>query len=142
MFFRKKKSKEMSFRQSFALSGLPIISFKSNREWINLVFDTGCNYSVVDRNALKKFDYILLDTKSEIVGIEGKINKGEAARLLLSYENEEYSIECGVVDMGEAIKELKSTYGVVIHGILGTDFFDKYKYTIDFNKMIAFSQKI
>ena len=142
MFWNRKKKKEMSFRASFALSGLPIISFKRNKEWINLVFDTGCNYSVIDKGGLKKFNCVPLEGASELIGLEGKSSKGEVAKLILEYEGEQYSIECGVIDMSEAIKEMKSTYGVVIHGILGTDFFDKYKYIIDFNKMIAYSHKV
>lgn len=141
MIFNKKK-RSLSFRQAFALSGLPIISFKSNDQWINLVFDTGCNYSVINKEEVDKFNCILLEGASELIGLEGKTNRGNVAKLTLEYEDEQYTIECGVIDMSEAIKELKNTYGVIVHGILGTDFFDKYKYVIDFRKMIAYSQKV
>ena len=53
-----------------------------------------------------------------------------------------YKIE---LQNGDSIKELfdtiKEDYGVTIHGILGTNFLDKYNYVIDFKDYIIYRKK-
>jgi hypothetical protein len=44
-----------------------------------------------------------------------------------------------VRDMADAFNEVKSNSGVTIHGILGSDFFQKYKYVINFNELVAYN---
>ena len=39
------------------------------------------------------------------------------------------------------VSTMKKEYGVTIHGLLGTGFFQKYKYVLDFNEMVAYSLK-
>jgi hypothetical protein len=43
-------------------------------------------------------------------------------------------------DISQTLIALKEEYGVTVHGLLGTGFFTKYKYILDFNEMIAYSK--
>ena len=45
-----------------------------------------------------------------------------------------------VVDMTAAFDSVKAETGVTIVGILGNDFFQNYKYVLDYNTMIAYSK--
>ena len=42
--------------------------------------------------------------------------------------------------MKEAFGNIKKETGVTIHGILGSDFFTRYKYVLDFDKLIFYKK--
>lgn len=42
--------------------------------------------------------------------------------------------------MSGAFAQLKSMYGIQIHGILGTSFFQKYRYVLDFAELTAYQK--
>jgi hypothetical protein len=57
----------------------------------------------------------------------------------LGYINNKFISNFQVTNMDKAFDCIKQESGVMIHGILGTAFFEKYKYIIDFEKLIAYS---
>ena len=52
-----------------------------------------------------------------------------------------YSEDFQVLDIQNAIDQVKSESGVNMIGILGSEFFRKYKYILDFNELVAYSKK-
>ena len=46
----------------------------------------------------------------------------------------------GIVNLDTAFKDVKDQSGVQLHGILGNDFFTKYKYVLDFVELIAYNK--
>ena len=45
-----------------------------------------------------------------------------------------------ISDLDKPFNNIKKESGVTIHGILGNNFFKKYKYVLDFDKLIAYSK--
>ena len=43
----------MSFRESLDLADLPIVTFKQGDVKLNLILDTGANYSIIDKEVEK-----------------------------------------------------------------------------------------
>lgn len=134
------EKKNMSFLESINLTGIPIISFVNNDQIINLVLDTGSNTNIIDKETLKSLDYKVSDTKNSVIGIAGTTEESNYVLVPLSYKKREYDMICLASDMSESMAAIKETYGVTIHGLLGTGFFTKYKYTLDFDEMIAYSK--
>lgn len=134
--------KNMSFLESLHLTGLPIITFHNNGKPVNMVLDTGSNVCIIDQNTLKGLDYEVSESKNPgVIGVAGEHGEGDLVCLPLKYKEYEFDFECCVVNMGDTIKAMKREYGVTIHGLLGTGFFTKYKYILDFNDMVAYSLK-
>ena len=132
--------KNMSFMESLNLTGLPIACFNNNGQALNMVLDTGSNACLINQEALKGLEFTVRGTHDGVMGINGGGDKnGMLIYLPLSYKSYSFNFECCVSDLSETFKTIKQEYGVTLHGVLGTDFFTKYKYILDFNEMIAYS---
>ena len=133
--------KNMSFIESINLTGLPIITFHNNGQTVNMVLDTGSNVCIINEETLKSLTHEIAEQNMGIMGIGGDRESNNTVFLPLSYKDYNFDFECYVVDLSETIKSMKEEYGVTIHGLLGTGFFTKYKYILDFNDMVAYSLK-
>ena len=63
----------------------------------------------------------------------------ERVGLILSYKDKEYSDTFRVLDMSKSFDSLKRDYGVTVHGLLSSSFFERYKYILDYNELVAYS---
>lgn len=132
---------EMSFRESMDLTDLPIVTFYNNNIRINFLLDTGATESVIDSTIVKKLHYDSLDKKGTIFGMEGNVQETEYVKLSFDYKGHFYNDEFQVVDMAASFSRVKAETGVTLSGILGSKFFTKYKYVLDFDELIAYSKK-
>lgn len=133
--------KNMSFIESINLTGLPIITFHNNGQPVNMVLDTGSNVCIINKEVLSKVKFEVKDSHEGVIGLNGEADSGDTVVLPLTYKEWEFTFECWAVDLSETVASMKKEYGVTIHGLLGTGFFQKYKYIIDFNDMVAYSLK-
>lgn len=133
--------KNMSFIESINLTGLPIITFHNNGHPINMVLDTGSNVCLINSNILSDLKYESGEKHTGVIGLNGESEAGNTVFLPLTYKDWEFDFECWATDIGDMVSTMKREYGVTIHGLLGTGFFQKYKYVIDFNEMVAYSLK-
>ena len=132
-------NRNISFFETIRLTGMPIISFENNKKWINMLLDTGSTNSIIDTNKLPELEYENIEGgKSNVFGLDGKSRSGGCVILPFQYKHDVYSIECMSMDMSSTFNRMKQEHGIVIHGILGTDFLEKYKYVLDFNEMVAY----
>lgn len=133
--------KNMSFIESINLTGLPIITFHNNGHPINMVLDTGSNVCIINSNILSDLKYEIGEEHTGVMGLNGEAEGGNTVFLPLTYKDWEFDFECWATDIGDMVSTMKKEYGVTIHGLLGTGFFQKYKYVLDFNEMVAYSLK-
>ena len=138
---QKLAKKNMSFIESINLTGLPIITFHNNGHPINMVLDTGSNVCIINNNILSDLKYEIGEEHTGVMGLNGEAEGGNTVFLPLTYKDWEFDFECWATDIGDMVSTMKKEYGVTIHGLLGTGFFQKYKYVLDFNEMVAYSLK-
>jgi len=136
---QKLAKRNMSFIESINLTGLPIISFSNNGHIVNMVLDTGSNVCLINKDFLPSLKYEIGETHTGVIGLNGGAEGGDTVFLPLKYKDWEFDFECWAADISEMVTSLKKEYGVTVHGLLGTGFFQKYKYLIDFNEMVACS---
>ena len=59
--------------------------------------------------------------------------------LIITFDNKRDYNECFLIsDMDEVFSNIKTETGVLIHGILGSNFFAKYKYIIDYDSLALY----
>jgi len=133
--------KNMSFIESINLTGLPIITFHNNGHPVNMVLDTGSNVCIINKDMLTDLKYEVGEQHVGVIGLNGEAEAGDTVVLPLTYKDWEFDFECWATDLSETVSTMKKEYGVTIHGLLGTGFFQKYKYVLDFNEMVAYSLK-
>lgn len=131
----------ISFRESMDLTDLPIVTFYQGNNRFNFLLDTGANLSVINSSALSNFQYKEVKGTGNIVGVEGIKKEVSYVNIDLNYKDTKYNEQFQVLDMQDAIDHVKSESGVNMVGILGNNFFRRYKYILDFNELIAYSKK-
>lgn len=141
LFKRKDKDKVISFGQGFALTELPVISLYQGNKAFNFLLDTGSNDSIIDSNILGKIEHTMTDKQSNLFGMEGNTQIVKICNITLSYNGSDYPYEYIIQDMSAAFGNIKAESGVTLHGIIGSKFFNTYKYVLDFDLLIAYSKK-
>lgn len=131
----------MSFQNSMDLAELPVVTFRQGDKKINFLLDTGSNNCVIDSNILKSIDHKMLDVETNILGLEGNAQKTGVCTIKISYKDKEYEYPYVIQDMSAAFDSIKKETGVTVNGMLGSKFFNKFKYVLDFDELIAYSKE-
>lgn len=144
---RKYSTDKISFKEALDLVDLPVITFNQGSVKLNFILDTGATNCIIDGRILKD-DSLNLDYKvieGEVINVNGiENNKNECSVIEMPLYNKGILFEntiCVSNIIGGAFDSIKRDNGVTIHGLLGTDFFEKYKYVLDFKEKVAYSKK-
>lgn len=136
---RKPNLNKMSFRETMDLCDLPIVTFINNGNKFNFLLDTGANKSVINTEILQSMSYKETNNSGNIYGLDGKRYETSYVNVLLNYRGKEYEEEFQVLDMSAPFGNLKNDFGINVHGILSSSFFEKYRYILDYNELVAYS---
>ena len=137
---RKKTSYDsMSFRETMDLTGLPIVTFKQGENKFNFILDTGAFSSIINSEILDKLQYTEIEGKSVGYGVDGIEHHMDRVGIVLTYKDKNYSDVFRVLDMTTSFDALKRDYGVTVHGLLSSAFFERYKYILNYKELIAYS---
>lgn len=131
---------KISFKEVYDLTELAVVTFQQGDTKINLILDTGSSDNVIDKRALEKLEYEEVEGKAEVIGLTGDISEAKVCSLKTKYKDKDYEYFYVVADLEKPFTRLKKTHGVTLHGIIGTKFFEKYKYILDFEKLVAYSK--
>lgn len=137
----------ISFEETLNLTGLPIISMKQWDEEeqmdkvYNFILDTGSDVNIIDSNVLKQLQYKELDVKGTVYGADGKRVKTKVCSITFSHKDREYPYIWLARDMSEPFGNMKKDHGVNLHGLIGSKFFNEYKYVLDFKDLKAYSKE-
>ena len=139
---KKEINSRMSFKESLDLTELPIVTFYQGDKKLNFMLDSGSNLSIIDINAVNnlKLEYVKLNKVNSILGINGETRDAGFVNMKFYYKHLKFDYDFQYLDLSNVVNSLKQD-GVTIHGILGNQFFTKYKYVLDFNDLIAYSKK-
>lgn len=135
-----KQPEIISFKPGFQLTELPIITLYQGDNNFNFLLDTGSNDSIIDSNVLNRIEHKLTNKESSLYGMEGNCQRVKKCDISLSYGDSDFPYEYLICDMKEAFGKIKAESGVTLHGIIGSKFFNTYKYVLDFESLIAYSK--
>lgn len=130
----------LSFRDSMDLVELPVVTFYHGKKKLNLLLDTGSSESIINSTELDKVVYKELEGQKPLMGMEGNIQMNKVITTVISYSALKFDHPFIAADMSDAFGKIKKETGVTIHGILGSDFFSRYKYVLDFDKLIFYKK--
>lgn len=139
--YHRNKRVDMSFKEAMDLVELPIVTFYNNNIKLNFLLDTGSNICHINSSILPYIEYKELDNTMNIMGMEGNIVNNKFCSMNVTYKNQQFVSDFCITDLTQAFDNVKKESGVQIHGILGSLFFQKYKYILDFGSLIAYSKK-
>lgn len=128
----------VSFAEAMDLVELPIITVQNNNTKINLLLDTGSNASYISPNILKDLKYDEIELSNTTIGFGGEAIHTRGCNMEIKYKKLSFEDTFIIMESDEVFTALKQGYGVQVHGILGSIFFDRYSYVIDFGELIAY----
>ena len=136
----KGKDSTMSIKESMNLVSLPVVTFENEGNKYNFIIDTGANDSLINESCE---DIVITpqDSKHSVQGILGDERKCHTVLIEFTYKNIVFESKFNVMDLHELFDAIKKDYGVTVHGILGTNFLDKYNYVIDFKDYVIYRRK-
>ena len=134
------KIEKISFQQAFDLTEMPIITLYQGEKKFNFLLDTGSNNSIIDSNILDQIERKIINERSSLFGMEGNVKEVSMCKIVLSYKDKEYEYKYLIQDMKAPFDNIKNSTGVTLHGIIGSNFFNEYKYILDFNSLVAYSK--
>lgn len=123
-----------SLEAGFNYSLHPRIWVKSGGKELIFILDTACNYSCIDFRVAKQLDNSLVfENQLGMMGFEGDMVESMDIPFQFFFEGNEYNMN--IKAMKSAIFDImEHNTKLPIHGLLGTDFFAKYNWIIDFAK--------
>lgn len=139
-YCKQSKRVNMSFKEAMDLVELPVVTFLNGDKKLNFLLDTGSNMCVINSRNIESLSYTKLDERGSIHGMEGNAVDVEYISMDFTHNGKPYTSTFQVVDMQEAFDRVKQESGVTIHGILGSKFFEEYKYVLDFKELIAYTK--
>lgn len=135
---RKKNNSKISFKEAMDLVELPVVTFYNGDKKLNFLLDTGSNVSYINSSIIPLLDHEKIDKEMNTIGIEGNKVSNQFCKMSVTYKNQVFEEEFSIADLDEAFSVVKQESGVQIHGILGSKFFERYKYVLDFKELIAY----
>ena len=133
------RDSEMSIRESMDLISLPVVTFENNGEKYNFIIDSGANDSIIN----KECDIVSTPHRqsNDVSGISGETMKCSTVLINFKYKDKTFETLFNVINLNDLFNTIKENYGVTVHGILGTNFLDKYNYVIDFKDYKLYRRK-
>lgn len=135
---RKRNNSKISFKEAMDLVELPVVTFYNGDKKLNFLLDTGSNVSYINSSIISLLDHEKTDKEMNTIGIEGNKVSNQFCKMSVTYKNQVFEEEFSIADLDEAFSVVKQESGVQIHGILGSKFFERYKYVLDFKELIAY----
>ena len=129
---------KVSFKKYTNVFEVPLIKMKINGKLQYFIIDSGAENNVLTNATFKSLNpqsYTKLDIEDSIVTASGTTDKVPFIEMDLSYKKEVYNDVVFVVsDLTEAINYIKNKTNITIAGLLGSHFFHKYRWAIDFDE--------
>ena len=117
-------------------TSIPFIKVKHNNITFNLVVDTGCTMSCIDKNIL---DLLLHKTTNDytdgLISAEGgNDDKVPIIEMPITIGDQNYIEQFNAVDFKDMAQQVKDSFGITIRGLLGSEFLYKHSLILDFDK--------
>lgn len=124
---------------------LPIVEFTCNGKELLFILDSGSNGCHVNRSVVKELG-VEITQEERKDGVDNLVATGngvaacttEKCNLLLAIDKYELSVPMAVEDLDASFNFMFKTDGVMVHGILGTNFLRADNWTIDFANGVAY----
>lgn len=133
-----KRRTGISFKESMNLVELPVVTFFNNGVKLNFLIDTGSNISYINSSVIGLLNYTMIESSNEMMGITGEKKSFSMCTIDIVYDTYTFTEEFGILDLDDVYNQIKKESGVTLHGILGSRFFNKYQYILDFETLKAY----
>ena len=130
---------KLSIKESLELTNIPVITLYNNDKPFNFLLDTGSSESHIRSDVVEKIDGEPYDYEYSYMGSAGEANTSRVIETYLHHKNMPFRATLIVnSNLNDSFKEIEKTRGVHIDGLLGSDFFKRHRYVLDFAELVAY----
>ena len=117
-------------------TSIPFIKVKHNNISFNLVIDTGCTTSCIDKEVLDLLVHNVTNQATDgIIYADGSSDdKVQIVEIPITIGDQEYVEQFNAVNFRAMSQQVKDTFGITIRGLLGSEFLYKHSLILDFDK--------
>ncbi len=132
----------VSFKKGFEAPNVPIITLTQEDKSLHFLLDTGSDDNVINQKALNNIEYQPLELKNQhqITGFGGSTMDVSACTVPLNYNDQQITDTFLITDLSESFKMFEEAHGIKLVGMIGSKSLRKYKFTLDFDKLIAYTE--
>ena len=138
--FTKNNGSELSFKSTLRLVGIPIVTLENNGNQYNFILDTGATTSLINSDIIDNLSNKKpVDGEDIVSGLNPNV-KYKAQRYIIQFNNkkERFYHKFSVFNLNDTFNDLEQESGILVHGLLGSDFLRDKKYILDYNKQVAY----
>ena len=136
------KKVPIPFKESMDLLNVPVVTFINNGCKLHFLLDTGGDYSYIDQSVLPVLTIKEVSNNGiRVATANGSMQSSGMATLDISYMEHTFTETFVVSDLKDSFEATFGSYGITVHGVLGSGFFTKYKYELNFENFTAYSKK-
>lgn len=129
---------KVSFKKHFKKVKVPLIKMKIAGELRYFLVDSGATNNVIEKNFYNSVDpkyFNDLKFSDQIISTNGVTEKRPIVGANLSFKKDVFEdVTFIVADIAPAVEFIKNASNIVIAGILGSTFFEKYRWAVDFDE--------
>lgn len=134
-----KESSKISIKESMDLAQIPVVTFQEGDLSLNFLLDSGSSESHISKKVADTLIGVPIDADYTYTTSIGAGSISKMIESVLKYKDEEFKINLFInKDLDNSFDTIKKNCGVQLHGILGSNFLKKYKYILDFSKLVAY----
>lgn len=138
----------ISFKKKYDHVGLPVIAIKILDNEYDFILDTGANFNALDKNEFKRIvqennidvDLSKLDSGDTndvvVTGVGGQQQNIKEVKIPLTISDLDFEEVFSLVDIGPALSQYGSE-DIRLCGVIGSDFFERYNWQIDFKDLVV-----
>lgn len=135
------KGEKLEFRNDYQNHKLPIVKLNFNGQKYNFLIDTGADVNILNKPI---FDIIsngnINVTNNGLITTAGSDLVSEKADIAFKYGKKQFNENFVLVDVSNSFNSMLEDTNIQLHGILGSTFFKKHRWSIDFDNMIVWTK--
>lgn len=112
---------------------IPYITINIQGISLNMIVDTGCGISIISAEVLKSLSHTASPRAISLEALTSDSLSSRTVTIPMKIGNKTLQEDFVVYDAKD-IANFQANYGIPIHGLLGSEFFDKVKCHIDYYK--------
>ena len=137
----RKKGDKLEFNTDFNNHRVPVVKLSFEGQKYNFLIDTGADVNLMNKsvfNEITKGNVEVL-TNGLIQTASSEV-KSEKANLSFKYINKQFTEDFVLFDLDTAFKNMLADKKIQLHGVLGSEFFKKHRWSVDFDNMVIWTK--
>jgi predicted aspartyl protease len=137
----KKNGDKLEFNNDYNNHKIPVIKLCFEGEKYNFLIDTGADVNLLNKSVFNEITKGNVETLTNgMIQTASSEVKSEKADLSFKYINKQFTENFVLFDLDVAFKNMLIDRNIQLHGVLGSEFFKKHRWSVDFDNMVIWTK--